>query len=447
MTLLGYGEVIRWRRVEKYRDFEILFNTRNNDLCTFRFTAGSKAERLTCWSETDHDWLYVSKCVLCVEAGVDLNTISDDIEVYRMDTHVYPGHCRMLLERSNSTRTRSIEFHNALCYDGKGNCLLSSKLFLDEKSKQNKNKQVITLERAGPSLPILSGLVFTIDAVFAVRCQCPGILHRWAKRSRQWPPPVVVQKVVSMGSIVTPVGFKGSESKHLEWRICFNMGETELVNNLNSTRAKLYVILKMIVHEVLKPDNKEMTSYVLKNVIFWQAESNSPATYQEKHLIHWLHDALETLRTAISSTHLPYYIIPERNLLAACGLQDKQQRQWVADITDMMEEGPRVILRLPKIRQAIICHQEPMLWFSRRRMGIEQLMLEATNRITQLSENGEWDFPDIILPEIWRRWGVILREVHFRMFMEGCIVNNFNYLFMEGCTVNDFNYLLQRILM
>ncbi|KAH3850476.1 hypothetical protein DPMN_092887 [Dreissena polymorpha] len=50
-------------------------------------------------------------------------------------------------------------------------------------------------------------------------------------------------------------------------------------------------------------------------------------------------------------------MIPERNLMAACGLEAEQQRKWVADITDMKMDGPRVILRLPKIRHPVICRQ------------------------------------------------------------------------------------------
>ncbi|KAH3850412.1 hypothetical protein DPMN_092823 [Dreissena polymorpha] len=167
------------------------------------------------------------------------------------------------------------------------------------------------------------------------------------------------------------------------------MGETELVNNLSGTQAKLYVILKMIVKELLKPKNKEITSFVMKNTIFWQAESNPLAMFQERNLIYWLHDALGTLRTVISSTQMPYYMIPERNLMADCGLQDAQQQNWVAVITDMMEEGPRVILRLSKIRQAVICHKEPLFWFSRRRIEVELLRLERMSRSLQCTdENG-----------------------------------------------------------
>ncbi|KAH3850383.1 hypothetical protein DPMN_092794 [Dreissena polymorpha] len=73
----------------------------------------------------------------------------------------------------------------------------------------------------------------------------------------------------------------------------------------------------------------------------------------------------------------------------------------------MIEEGPNVILRLLKIRQAIICHPEPLLWFSRRRMEMEILTLEWTNRLAERDDEDG----DIILQEIWIRLKEILIEV------------------------------------
>ncbi|KAH3850236.1 hypothetical protein DPMN_092643 [Dreissena polymorpha] len=415
----------------------MLFTARANNTCSDYktvITAGSKAESLVCLEESDTDRLFVLNNVLCVEAGVDLHTIPDDIDVYRMDTSANKGHCRMLLERYSFTSSTST--YNALCLDGKGNSLLSSKLFLDEEATRLKKKGYRE-ERKGPSLTVLAENGHTMDRVFAVSCQCPGILQRWAQRSRYWPPPDVVQRVVSSESFLCPVGCKSSINEHLEWRICFNIGETELVHNLNGTQAKGYAILKMIVKEVLKPNNKEITSFVLKNIIFWPAESNSASMFQERNLIRWLHDALKTLRTVLSSKQLPYYIIPERNLMEACGLQDQQQRKWVADITDIMEEGPRMILRLPRIRQTIICYPEPLLWFSRRRMELEMLQLEYLNRDLQcIDENGECDDTDIILQAIYMRHIEIVRELIQRMFIEGSPVDD-----------RDRDEILRRILM
>ncbi|KAH3806766.1 hypothetical protein DPMN_135092 [Dreissena polymorpha] len=99
-------------------------------------------------------------------------------------------------------------------------------------------------------------------------------MQTWANRTRQWPPPEVVEKVVAMGAFVSPIGYKWSAYNHMEWRICFKTAETELGNNLKDTQVKIYVILKMIVNDILKPQTKEITSYVLKNIVLWLSENH-----------------------------------------------------------------------------------------------------------------------------------------------------------------------------
>ncbi|KAH3733150.1 hypothetical protein DPMN_039575 [Dreissena polymorpha] len=368
--------------------------------------------------------LSVVKGVLCVEAGINLHTIPDEIDVFRMDTRVYPGHCRLLQERR--AHTRFIQITNSLCDNGYGAVLLSSSLFLDELSPLFTHSFIVDHERAGPSIPGTIHGLCDIDRVPALPCYCPIILQRWAARTRHWPSPVIVQKVVSLGAYLTPVGFKGSDYKHMEWRMCFNTGETELVNNLNSTQTQVYVMLKMIVKDVLKPCKKEVTSYVIKNIVLWQAENNPQHNFYKRSFLYWLHDGLRDLKTAIVTQHLSYYMIPERNLMAASGLQDKQQSKWVAVITDMMDEGPRVILRLQRIRQAVIASPEPMLWFSKIRMELEMLELEAFIRTAQCS-----DEPDVILQEINRRQDEILMEVKQRMRIDGCAVNHLKDIFFR----------------
>ena len=136
MTLLGYGEEIRRRRVENFRECDMLTSAGFSP-CTF-ITAGSKAEELACWNESDLDRLSLLNSVLCVEAGINVQTIPDDMQVYRMDARVYPDHCRMLRERYGS-HARSFAFKNAMCDDGKGNALLSSGLLLDDVEQSLKN--------------------------------------------------------------------------------------------------------------------------------------------------------------------------------------------------------------------------------------------------------------------------------------------------------------------
>ncbi|XP_052219936.1 uncharacterized protein LOC127837135 isoform X3 [Dreissena polymorpha] len=419
MTRLGYGEEIRRWRVEKYCEYDRLINAQLPSLTVK--TAGSKAEGLTCLCESDRDLLIALNGVICVETGINLNTIPDDISVFWMDdTGVYPGHCILLLKR----QARFLHaIRDALCENGYGELLLSSVLFIDEFSRlTNKHEnETVYHERAGPALPQTWRGIFKLDTVYSIRCQCPSILRRWAVRPRHWPQSVVVQRVVSLGAYVTPTGFKESENKHIEWRICFNSGETELMNNLNETQAKVYVLLKWILKEIIKPTNKEITSYVLKNIILWQAENTPQTEFHSRSLLHWLHDGLRGLRTAIEKKQLNYYMIPERNLMEACGLNDALKRKWIKDITEMIEMGPNVLLRLEKIRRAIVASPEPMLWFSKTRMEMELLYLEGMNRAAKCKhENGEQDVPDFMLYAIRKRREEIVLEVAARMFMEGC---------------------------
>ena len=442
MTRLGYGEMMRRWRVEKYREYDRLMNARSlnkqGNAVTY-ITAGSKAEGLTCYLESDWDILFVVPDVLCVEPDINLLTITDDKDVFWMDTidtRVYPGHCR-LLQEGLAPRVRYTIITKALCDNGNGDVLLSSSLLLDEFSALplTNDEYVEHHERAGPSLPETLRDVLHVDKVIALRCYCPSILQRWADRRRNWPSPTIVQKVVSLGALVTPVGFKGSDYKHMEWRICFNTGEAELVNNLNDTQAKVYVILKMILRDIIKPNNKEITSYVLKNIILWQAENTPQTEFHSRSLLYWLHDGLKKLRTAIEKKRLCYYMIPERNLMEACGMHDYQQHKWVADITDMLEEGPNVILRLEKIRKAIVASPEPMMWFSKKRMELEMLELEYRIRRAEIKEkNGEVDYSDSILEKIGSRRCDLLIQVAQQMFLKvssaNQLVDIFNRMLM-----------------
>ncbi|KAH3734201.1 hypothetical protein DPMN_040641 [Dreissena polymorpha] len=53
MTLLGYGEEIRRRRIEKFSECDMLWNSKS--INGHLITVGSKTEGLTCWRESDYD--------------------------------------------------------------------------------------------------------------------------------------------------------------------------------------------------------------------------------------------------------------------------------------------------------------------------------------------------------------------------------------------------------
>ncbi|KAH3865499.1 hypothetical protein DPMN_028538 [Dreissena polymorpha] len=363
--------------------------------------------------------------VICLEDGVNANNFSSEITVLRSYSLMsYAGHCRLLLERCGTMVPPYLD--GALCDDGYGRELLSSDMFVNNFSKSTYRAYVVRHDRAGPSIPTTWGGVYHNDKVYALRYYCPNILSKWAARPRHWPPAEVVQHVVSLGAFLTPVGFKGSEYQHVEWRVCFNAGEIEIVNNLNQTQINMYVLLKMVKNDVLNPRKKEVSSYTLKNIVLWIAENNPQSLFRERSLLYWFLEGLNALRVALVTRELPYYMIPDRNLMAASGLEEELQRTWISTITEMINEGPRVILRLPKIRQATVAHPEPFRWYNGRRIELEMLNLVADIRRTNLCEDENWeiDESDFTLLAITRRNDVIVTEVGLVMILEGSRVIN-----------------------
>ncbi|KAH3875260.1 hypothetical protein DPMN_038523 [Dreissena polymorpha] len=73
------------------------------------------------------------------------------------------------------------------------------------------------------------------------------------------------------------------------------------------------------------------------------------------------------------------------NLMAACGLDAEQKRTWAKPITYMTDEGPKILLRLPKIWKAIISNPEPLIWYIKRRLDLELLQMKSWIRFVQCS--------------------------------------------------------------
>ncbi|KAH3868891.1 hypothetical protein DPMN_032046 [Dreissena polymorpha] len=140
----------------------------------------------------------------------------------------------------------------------------------------------------------------------------------------------------------------------------------------------------------------------------------------ERNLFFWLGASLLELRTALSTKQLPYYMIPERNLTAATGVNDTQNRTWIATLTDVMDEGPKIVRRLPKVRHAIISHPGPLLWYAKKTVELEILILEETKSISVTSENCVGNILDHILrPELMVRVHEIVHDIFEQMRSEG----------------------------
>ncbi|KAH3778835.1 hypothetical protein DPMN_180308 [Dreissena polymorpha] len=91
----------------------------------------------------------------------------------------------------------------------------------------------------------------------------------------------------------------------------------------------------------------------------------------------------------------------------------------------MINEGPKLLLRLPKIRQAIVSHPVPLFWYCNMRLEIELLMLKYMNRRKSCNGvDGVVNESDIMQISIIIRMDHIVREIRQRIIEEGSCVND-----------------------
>lgn len=120
-------------------------------------------------------------------------------------------------------------------------------------------------------------------------------------------------------------------------------------------------------------------------------------------------------------------MIEERNLMEAVDIEAEQQRTWEATIAEMINEGPRIIMRFSKVRQARIAFPQLLIWFTKTKAELEILTLEYRNRNNHCKDDkGMVDGSDIVLQETLRRLNEILMQVRERLLCEGSCINDEN---------------------
>ncbi|KAH3791585.1 hypothetical protein DPMN_145073 [Dreissena polymorpha] len=220
MNCLGYGFHIRQARIDAFKAWKRHITARSHGMVTW-ITTGRKAEGLTSYLESDTDVKCVTNHAICLEEGVDSSIVPGEKGIFRSCSRIsYHGHCRLLLERHGTDISTVV--YNALCDDGYGSGLLSSDLYVNQWLNSLHHESSVGHERAGPSAPVTINGFYHRDIVGALHFYCLNILTRWVARHRNWPTSDVVQEVVSLGAFVPPVGVKGSDYEHVEWRMFFN---------------------------------------------------------------------------------------------------------------------------------------------------------------------------------------------------------------------------------
>lgn len=171
------------------------------------------------------------------------------------------------------------------------------------------------------------------ETIPAISCPWPNEAYEWIHRQRdikenpitqqkfQWPTRVMVNKVVSLGCHVVPLGYVPKYGinpyRELEWKIVFPEPERYLESSLTNTQAKVYIIARLLIQTYVEPyiDNTQnmFTAEHLRAHLFWQCETNYaawPEEYLGEALIRFLNSLLETIKRQ----RLPDYFLPKRNL-------------------------------------------------------------------------------------------------------------------------------------
>lgn len=330
------------------------------------YVVGSKGEGLSCLYESDIDVLCLPDNVLVVEeSSREIQTDGQTIQLLMDTENCYPGYCRL----QAGDNAQYIEENDL-------------KLLLKTDFMKTKYYETYVRDDSEECLPIGTGPAATgtveyvdFDVVFAYRCLCPGILHRWAKRKRafEWPSQDIISKVLSTEACLVAVGSKMNRDSNEEWRICFNKAELMMIECLNETQTKLYILLKMIAKQMLLPKRKEINSYIMKNIVFWMAEMHPQSLFQEKNLSKCLMKALTILEHSILTDFLPYYMIPERNILGETMIHPFLKARLLIRIRTLQKTGPEFILGCPKLKEALTLSQKDLESYSRWRDDVERL--------------------------------------------------------------------------
>lgn len=344
LDCLGYGqEMVRFR--QGYYDQVDMFNSVIAQIkfpSHLRFVmVGSKAEGLVKQYESDMDMLLRLMSCVCVESVCSCQYLSDTLTIFLLVPCTYhPGHFKLVLQRCGKNIS-NLKKHLKQSQLG---VVLSRGSFLTS---------VPATEYDRISGPAYSTSVGSLDSdmVMTLPCVAFSILTRWLNRPRKhnWPPAELKHTISQMSCNVVANGIRGCDDEDIEWRLCFNEIELLLVRSWNDIQTKVYKMLKMIKRDILRPSQKEVTSFILKNIVLWLSEEFPQSEFRHDNLLEWVVKALRLLKRAIKLHYLPYYMLPERNLLTE-RIEACQRRKLMKDIRNIIRCGPHLLLDCEKIK-------------------------------------------------------------------------------------------------
>ena len=305
--------------------------------------------------------------------------------------NVHPGYTRLRLYKEGRLMDNNIfsltpKGARSYCYEEEGNRYLSSYKFKSAFNRyqviperpawvmQSSYNYAVTFPDDEEILEHGPSLCFSDDtkeesmhdAVPCFHCQqWPIQASGWKMRSpRNWPPKTDVDRIVSAGCEVVPVGFIGSQSRHLEWRLSFALAERQLLCTFNNTQHKCYSLLKMLLKDVVMDTVPNvLSSFQMKNALFWTLEKTDIAIWCEERITEAFMECVKTMHYFLQNGKAPGYFIAENNVLDR-RMNETEQNQLVELFDGFIKEGWKCLLQCqslttePNLRTLLELYEE-----------------------------------------------------------------------------------------
>ncbi|VDI60843.1 Hypothetical predicted protein [Mytilus galloprovincialis] len=180
---------------------------------------------------------------------------------------------------------------------------------------KQRNTRIISLH----TVPVYQIKIKTIDIACCLRSKyLPYQAMPWILRyRRQWPPNVIIDRIINYGCLVVPIGPRIMPNCNLLWRISFSVAEKQLVHSFNFTQLLCYGLLKLTLTRIVNTNDvvKDLLcSYFMKTALFWVSEEVDIDTFQLPKLFICFTLCLNKLIAWVNNCYCPNYFIPEHNM-------------------------------------------------------------------------------------------------------------------------------------
>jgi len=245
-----------------------------------------------------------------------------------------------------------------------------------------------------------------VDTVLALPFVSQNVLEKWMDRERhhEWPPRALQTKISTMIGYVVPVGHKFSQNKDIEWRISYTTAEKKLVRSMNDVQVKLYVVLKFVQKDRLKPVCKNLTSYMVKNLVYWVLEETPMRDLTPDTLVDQILTAFWLMNQFLEIKILPCYMIPERNLFDG-RMNEVECALPLGEVDKIIDEGYGFLLKRHKLSlpmQLTFSYPEKAVAYEQRLVEIEDVFLmlvgneACINFVVNVLKGQQLDLFDVI---------------------------------------------------